>query len=87
MQRLRSMVHEIVGRINGKHGSLTHVPIHHLDKQLGFHELCALYAITDVLLVTSLRDGMNLVSYEFVACQNDNAGVPMWFFPRLHFVL
>lgn len=74
-QRLRSMVHEIVGRINGHYGTLTHVPIHHLDRQLNFHELCALYAITDVALVTSLRDGMNLVSYEYVACQSDNAGV------------
>ena len=42
--------------------------------QLAFHELAALYAITDVALVTSLRDGMNLVSYEYVACQSDNAG-------------
>ncbi|KAL3135793.1 Trehalose-6-P synthase/phosphatase complex synthase subunit [Trebouxia sp. C0010 RCD-2024] len=74
-QKLRSMVHEIVGRINGHYGTLTHVPIHHLDRQLSFHELCALYAITDVALVTSLRDGMNLVSYEYVACQSDNAGV------------
>ena len=37
--------------------------------------MVALYAITDVALVTSLRDGMNLVSYEYVACQRDNAGV------------
>ena len=74
LQKLRSMVHEIVGRINGHYGTLTHVPIHHLDRQLSFHELCALYAITDVALVTSLRDGMNLVSYEYVACQTDNAG-------------
>lgn len=74
-QKLRSMVHEIVGRINGKYGTLTHVPIYHLDRQLSFDELVALYAITDVALVTSLRDGMNLVSYEYVACQRDNAGV------------
>ena len=74
LQRLRSMVHEIVGRINGHYGTLTHVPIHHLDRQLAFHELCALYAVTDIALVTSLRDGMNLVSYEYVACQSDNAG-------------
>lgn len=33
-QRLRSMVHEIVGRINGHYGTLTHVPIHHLDRQV-----------------------------------------------------
>jgi trehalose 6-phosphate synthase/phosphatase len=59
----------------GRFGTLTHVPIHHLDRKLTFKELCALYAITDVALVTSLRDGMNLVSYEFVACQAENAGV------------
>ncbi|GLI68117.1 hypothetical protein VaNZ11_012454 [Volvox africanus] len=74
-QKLRSMVHEIVGRINGQYGTLTYVPIYHLDTSLSFTELCALYAVTDVAMVTSLRDGMNLVSYEYVACQSDNAGV------------
>ncbi|GLT62264.1 hypothetical protein SLA2020_349140 [Shorea laevis] len=74
-QRLTSQVHEIVGRINGRFGTLTAVPIHHLDRSLDFHALCALYAVTDVALVTSLRDGMNLVSYEFVACQDAKKGV------------
>ncbi|PIN22580.1 Alpha,alpha-trehalose-phosphate synthase (UDP-forming) [Handroanthus impetiginosus] len=74
-QRLSSQVHEIVGRINGRFGTLTAVPIHHLDRSLDFHALCALYAVTDVALVTSLRDGMNLVSYEFVACQASKKGV------------
>ncbi|KAL2245511.1 alpha,alpha-trehalose-phosphate synthase [UDP-forming] 1 [Sesamum indicum] len=74
-QKLTSQVHEIVGRINGRFGTLTAVPIHHLDRSLDFHGLCALYAITDVALVTSLRDGMNLVSYEYVACQDSKKGV------------
>ncbi|KAL3364383.1 hypothetical protein AABB24_013241 [Solanum stoloniferum] len=74
-QKLTSQVHEIVGRINGRFGTLTAVPIHHLDRSLDFHALCALYAVTDVALVTSLRDGMNLVSYEFVACQELKKGV------------
>ncbi|KAL8236077.1 hypothetical protein R6Q59_017158 [Mikania micrantha] len=74
-QKLTCQVHEIVGRINGRFGTLTSVPIHHLDRSLDFHALCALYAITDVALVTSLRDGMNLVSYEFVACQASKKGV------------
>ncbi|KAI4333464.1 hypothetical protein L6164_018274 [Bauhinia variegata] len=74
-QKLTSQVHEIVGRINGRFGSLTAVPIHHLDRSLDFLALCALYAVTDVALVTSLRDGMNLVSYEFVACQGQKKGV------------
>lgn len=67
--KLRSMVHEMVGRINGKYGTLTYMPINHLDRSLNFVELVALYAVTDVALVTSLRDGMNLVSYEYVVCQ------------------
>ncbi|KAK3025493.1 hypothetical protein RJ639_041574 [Escallonia herrerae] len=74
-QKLTSQVHEIVGRINGRFGTLTAVPIHHLDRSLNFDALCALYAVTDVALVTSLRDGMNLVSYEFVACQDSKRGV------------
>ncbi|CAN1167286.1 Alpha,alpha-trehalose-phosphate synthase [UDP-forming] 1 [Linum perenne] len=74
-QKLTSQVHEIVGRINGKFGTLTSVPIHHLDRSLDFTALVALYAVTDVALVTSLRDGMNLVSYEFVACQAAKKGV------------
>ncbi|KAK3006405.1 hypothetical protein RJ639_015546, partial [Escallonia herrerae] len=74
-QKLTCQVHEIVGRINGRFGTLTAVPIHHLDRTLDFQALCALYAVTDVALVTSLRDGMNLVSYEFVACQASKKGV------------
>ncbi|PIM99360.1 Trehalose-6-phosphate synthase component TPS1 [Handroanthus impetiginosus] len=74
-QKLTSQVHEIVGRINGRFGTLTAVPIHHLDRSLDFQALCALYAVTDIALVTSLRDGMNLVSYEFVACQDSKKGV------------
>ncbi|XP_044510790.1 alpha,alpha-trehalose-phosphate synthase [UDP-forming] 1-like [Mangifera indica] len=74
-QKLTSQVHEIVGRINGRFGTLTTVPIQHLDRSLDFLQLCALYAVTDVALVTSLRDGMNLVSYEFVACQDSKKGV------------
>ncbi|CAI9088880.1 OLC1v1023330C1 [Oldenlandia corymbosa var. corymbosa] len=74
-QKLTSQVHEIVGRINGRFGTISAVPIHHLDRSLDFHALCALYAVTDIALVTSLRDGMNLVSYEFVACQDSKKGV------------
>nr|GEY21955.1 alpha,alpha-trehalose-phosphate synthase [UDP-forming] 1-like [Tanacetum cinerariifolium] len=74
-QKLTSQVHEIVGRINGRFGTLTTVPIHHLDRSLDFQALCALYAVTDIAIVTSLRDGMNLVSYEFVACQDAKRGV------------
>lgn len=74
-KKLASQVHELVSRVNDRFGTLKTTPIHHLDQTLDFPSLCALYAVTDVALVTSLRDGMNLVSYEYVACQESNKGV------------
>ncbi|KAL7596638.1 hypothetical protein Lser_V15G30034 [Lactuca serriola] len=74
-QKLTSQVHEIVGRINGRFGTLTTVPIHYLDRSIDFHALCALYAVTDIALITPLREGMNLISYEFLACQDAKRGV------------
>ncbi|KAM3406725.1 hypothetical protein ACQJBY_000666 [Aegilops geniculata] len=74
-RKLASQVHELVARVNGRFGTLKATPILHLDQTVDFDSLCALYAITDVALITSLRDGMNLVSYEYVACQESNKGV------------
>jgi trehalose 6-phosphate synthase len=62
-QNLRATVNELVGRINGRFGTVEFMPIHFMHKSLPFDELCALYAVSDVCLVTSTRDGMNLVSY------------------------
>ncbi|KAL3596633.1 hypothetical protein D5086_008270 [Populus alba] len=59
-QKLSSQVHEIVGRINGRFGTLTAVPIHHLDRSLDFHALCALYAVTGA--AQSLGAGALLVN-------------------------
>ncbi|KAG1747133.1 glycosyltransferase family 20 protein [Suillus paluster] len=73
-QNLRSTVNELVGRINGAFGTVEFMPIHFMHKSLAFDELCALYAISDVCLVTSTRDGMNLVSYEYIACQQARQG-------------
>ncbi|CAH8381179.1 unnamed protein product [Eruca vesicaria subsp. sativa] len=74
-QKVKDQVHGLVGRVNGRFGSVSSLPIHHLDCSVDFNFLCALYAIADVMLVTSLRDGMNLVSYEFIACQETKNGV------------
>jgi hypothetical protein len=60
-QNLRSTVNELVGRINGRFGTVDFMPIHFMHKSLPFAELCALYAVSDVCLVSSTRDGMNLV--------------------------
>lgn len=74
-QNLRATVNELVGRINGRFGTVEFMPIHFMHKSLPFDELCALYAVSDVCLVSSTRDGMNLVSYEYIACQQERQGV------------
>lgn len=73
-QNLRATVNELVGRINGKFGTVEFVPIHYMHKSVPFNELISLYAISDVCLVSSTRDGMNLVSYEYIACQSEKKG-------------
>lgn len=50
------------------------MPIHFMHKSVSFDELIALYAVSDVCLVSSTRDGMNLVSYEYIACQQKRHG-------------
>ncbi|KAK4215131.1 glycosyltransferase [Rhypophila decipiens] len=74
-QNLRAVVNELVGRINGKFGTIEFMPIHFLHQSVQFDELTALYAVSDVCLVSSTRDGMNLVSYEYIATQRENHGV------------
>jgi trehalose-6-phosphate synthase len=59
-------VNELVGRINGTHGTLDYSPIHYINQSVSQEELFAIYKMADVCLVTSVRDGMNLVSHEYV---------------------
>ena len=72
---LRSEVNELVGRINSQHGSPTGSPIQSLYRSVGSDELLALYRAADVMMVTPLRDGMNLVAKEYVAARVDAEGV------------
>lgn len=51
-------------------GTIEFMPIHFLHQSVSFEELTALYAVSDVCLVSSTRDGMNLVSYEYIATQD-----------------
>lgn len=73
-QYLTSRVDEQVGRINGRFGTVEYVPIHYMYQSVNFQELVALYSISDVCLVSSTRDGMNLVSYEFICSQQEKHG-------------
>jgi trehalose 6-phosphate synthase len=74
-QNLRAVVNELVGRINGRFGTIEFMPIHFLHQSVSFEELTALYAVSDACLVSSTRDGMNLVSYEYIATQRERHGV------------
>jgi trehalose 6-phosphate synthase/phosphatase len=72
---LRREVEQLVGRINGRFATSTWAPINYLHQSLGQDELIAMYRAADVMLVTPVRDGMNLVAKEFVACRGDESGV------------
>lgn len=74
-RKLIAYTNELVGRINGRFGSVEYAPIMFINQSIPFEELCALYHVADVAVITSIRDGMNLVSYEYVMCQRDKCGV------------
>ena len=71
----RAQVNELIGRINGTYGSPTRGLVHLLYRSVDPDELSALYAAADVMLVTPLRDGMNLVAKEYVASRIADDGV------------
>ncbi|WP_346123994.1 trehalose-6-phosphate synthase [Micromonospora coerulea] len=71
---LRDRVEREVGRINGEYGRVGEPAIHYLTQHFDRAELAALYRIADVMAVTPLRDGMNLVAKEYVAARVDDTG-------------
>jgi trehalose-6-phosphate synthase len=60
--RINNLQVVLIGRIDGRFGTVEFMPIHFMHKSPAFDELCALYAVSGVCLVTSTRDGMNLVT-------------------------
>ncbi len=74
-RELKKEIEATVGRINGKYGNLGWLPIIYQYKSIPFIELVALYDLSDVGLITPLRDGMNLVAKEYIACQVENVGM------------
>ncbi len=73
--RLKDEIDRLVGNINAHYRSFDWNPIAYFYKGFPIQTLSALYNIADVCLISSLRDGMNLVSKEYVASRNDNKGV------------
>lgn len=73
-QALKKQVDGLVGRINGKHSTMDWTPVDYYYRSLPFDQLVSLYAASDVMLVTPLRDGMNLVCKEYLACHDGEGG-------------
>ena len=74
-QDLRTEVNRLVGEINGKLGTPDWTPIVYINRSIERAELVALYELADICWVGSLRDGMNLVAKDYVACKSDGDGV------------
>ncbi len=72
--RLRENVEREVGGINGEYGRVGAPAVHYLHQSFSRAELAALYCAADVMAVTPLRDGMNLVAKEYVAARTDLGG-------------
>jgi trehalose 6-phosphate synthase len=73
-QILRSDIERQVGHINGEYGEVGHPVVHYIHRPVPRDELVAFFVAADVMLVTPLRDGMNLVAKEYVACRSDLGG-------------
>lgn len=74
-QAMRREIDALVGRINGRFGTVRWTPVIYQYRAFSFAALVARYAIADVALITPLRDGMNLVAKEYVASRSDRKGV------------
>jgi trehalose 6-phosphate synthase/phosphatase len=74
-RHFRKEVDSVVGRINGSYGTPHWTPVHYVFRGVPQRQLLALYRAADAMLVTPVRDGMNLVAKEFVATRADGDGV------------
>lgn len=72
---LKSEIDELVGRINGHFGGVNYTPVWYFYRSLPFESLVELYSTSDVALITPVRDGMNLVAKEYIACRVNQTGV------------
>lgn len=74
-QAVKNQIDGLIGKINGAYGSLDWMPIIYQYRSLSFSELSALYARSDIALITPLRDGMNLIAKEYIASRSNGTGV------------
>ncbi|MCJ1435422.1 threalose-6-phosphate phosphatase [Xylographa pallens] len=72
--KMANKISNLVAKINGLYGGLEYTPVFHFPQYLSQDEYFALLRVADVGLITSVRDGMNTTSLEYVVCQRDNHG-------------
>lgn len=70
--KIEQKVRELVHHINSEYGNLNSTPVIHYQKRINKDEYLALLRVADLALITSVRDGMNTTSLEFVICQKEN---------------
>lgn len=73
--KIKRDIDQMVGKINGQFGNVSWTPIVYQYRFEPFHRLAALYIISDIALITPLRDGMNLIAKEYIASREDKTGV------------
>ncbi|MGE0217818.1 alpha,alpha-trehalose-phosphate synthase (UDP-forming) [Mycolicibacterium sp.] len=71
---MREDIERQVGHVNGEYGEVGHPVVHYIHRPVPREDLIAFFVAADVMLVTPLRDGMNLVAKEYVACRSDLGG-------------
>jgi trehalose 6-phosphate synthase/phosphatase len=72
--KVATRVNELVSKINGQYGSLGFSPVQHYPQYLDQDEYFALLRAGDIGLITSVRDGMNTTSLEYIVCQKEGHG-------------
>ena len=70
---MKKEIDEAAGRINGKYRSETWTPVMYFSKEIPQSSLLAYYKVSDIGLLTPLRDGMNLIAKEFIASNNEHS--------------
>jgi trehalose 6-phosphate synthase/phosphatase len=74
-QNLKKQTDELVGRINGRFGTIGWMPVSYFYRAVSRLEMIQLYSSADIALITPTRDGMNLNAKEYIACRTDEKGV------------
>lgn len=71
---VREEIRGLVSHINETYGTQDHQPVHYIEKEISFDERMALYAVCDALLLTPIRDGLNLIPYEYIVSTPQGKG-------------